>query len=419
MNLFTLLFIAALLIYLILEGWLSHRHIAHVRAHRHAVPEAFRDTIPLPAHHKAADYTVTRTRFSQYERLFGTLLLLLWTLGGGLELLDSSWRHLGLPPLLTGTAFMLSVFILMTLLDLPLSAYRTFVIEQRFGFNRTTLRLFFTDLLKQGLVLLVIGAPLIALIIWLMGNAGPFWWVYVWAAWLSFSVLMMWIYPTFIAPLFNKFQPLTNEALRHRIETLLKRTGFSSKGLFVMDGSLRSTHGNAYFTGFGAAKRIVFFDTLIEGFEPEEIESVLAHELGHFSRRHILKQMILMACLSLAGLALLGWLIDRPWFYQGLGISMPSVHVAMVLFLMVAPVFSFLLQPVLAAISRKHEFEADDFAAEQADGKSLIRALVKLYRENASTLTPDPLYSAFHDSHPPAPIRVSQLASKAGMATKL
>lgn len=416
MNPLTLLFIAVLLFRLALEGWLSHRHIAHVRAHRHAVPEAFRGTIPLSAHQKAADYTVIQTRFGQYEGMFDTFLILLWTVGGGLELLDSSWRQLGLTPLLTGTAFMLSVFILMAILDIPLSAYRTFVIEQRFGFNRTTPRLFLTDLLKQGLVLLVLGTPLIALILWLMDNAGPRWWAYVWAVWLGFSLLMMWIYPTFIAPLFNKFQPLSDEALRHRIEALLKRTGFSSKGLFIMDGSLRSTHGNAYFTGLGTAKRIVFFDTLLQGFEPEEIESVLAHELGHFKRRHILKQMILMGGLSFAGLALLGWLIDQPWFYQGLGVSTPSLHVAMVLFLMVAPVFGFLLQPVLAAISRKYEFEADDFAAEQADGNSLIQALVKLFKENAKTLTPDPLYSAFHDSHPPAPIRISHLASKAGKA---
>src|SRR5918992_180528 len=343
MNLFTLLFVAVVLAQIMVEWWLSQRHITHIQTHRQAVPEAFSKTIPLSAHQQAADYTVICTRFRQYELLFGTLLLFLWTLGGGLDLLDTFWRGLELPPLGAGTAFMLSVFIVMALLDIPLSAY-----------------------------------------------------------------------PTFIAPLFNKFDPLRDESLRHRIEALLGRNGFSNKGIFVMDGSLRSTHGNAYFTGFGAAKRIVFFDTLLAGFDAEEIESVLAHELGHFKRKHILKQMVLMAGLSFVGFAVLGWLIDRLWFYQGLGISTPSTHVALILFLMVAPVFSFLLQPVLAAISRKYEFEADEFAAEQADGRSLIRALVKLYKDNASTLTPDPWYSAFHDSHPPAPLRVAHLAAKGG-----
>jgi STE24 endopeptidase len=414
MNLFTFLFVAVVLAQIMVEWWLSQRHITHIQAHRQAVPEAFSKTIPLSAHQRAADYTVICTRFRQYELLFGTLLLFLWTLGGGLDLLDTFWRGLELPPLGAGTAFMLSVFIVMALLDIPLSAYRTFVIEQRFGFNRTTPRMFFMDLLKQGLLLLVLGTPLISLVLWLMDSTGPLWWVYVWVAWSGFSILMMWIYPTFIAPLFNKFDPLRDESLRHRIEALLGRNGFSNKGIFVMDGSLRSTHGNAYFTGFGAAKRIVFFDTLLAGFDAEEIESVLAHELGHFKRKHILKQMVLMAGLSFVGFAVLGWLIDRLWFYQGLGISTPSTHVALVLFLMVAPVFSFLLQPVLAAISRKYEFEADDFAAEQADGRSLIRALVKLYKDNASTLTPDPWYSAFHDSHPPAPLRVAHLAAKGG-----
>ncbi|MEE8264648.1 MAG: M48 family metallopeptidase [Gammaproteobacteria bacterium] len=412
MNELTLIFLAAIAINIAIHGWLIRRHIDHVRSHRNQVPAAFQDTIPLSAHQKAADYTQAKARFGMYDLLVGALLLLIWTLGGGLNLLDSAWRSGGLPILATGVGFVISAYALMALLEIPMSAYRTFVIEERFGFNKTTPKIFILDSLKQGMLLLLIGMPLAALVLWLMLNGGALWWLYVWVAWIGFSLLMMWVYPTFIAPLFNKFRPLMDDALRTRIETLLKRNGFSSQGIFVMDGSTRSTHGNAYFTGLGTNKRIVFFDTLIDELNSEEIEAVLAHELGHFKCKHITKRIILMAAVSLIGLAFLGWLINQPWFYSGLGVTQPSAHVALVLFLIVIPVFTFFFQPMLAHISRKHEFEADDFAVKQAKADTLIQALVKLYKENANTLTPDPLYSAFHDSHPPAPVRVAHLSSK-------
>lgn len=412
MNELTLIFLAAIAISIAIHGWLIRRHIDHVRSHRDQVPAAFQDTIPLSAHQKAADYTQAKARFGMYDLLVGALLLLIWTLGGGLNLLDSAWQSGGLPILATGVGFVISAYALMALLEIPMSAYRTFVIEERFGFNKTTPKIFILDILKQGMLLLLIGMPLAALVLWLMLNGGALWWLYVWVAWIGFSLLMMWVYPTFIAPLFNKFRPLMDDALRTRIETLLKRNGFSSQGIFVMDGSTRSTHGNAYFTGLGTNKRIVFFDTLIDELNSEEIEAVLAHELGHFKCKHITKRIILMAAVSLIGLAFLGWLINQPWFYSGLGVTQPSAHVALVLFLIVIPVFTFFFQPMLAHISRKHEFEADDFAVKQAKADTLIQALVKLYKENANTLTPDPLYSAFHDSHPPAPVRVAHLSSK-------
>ncbi|MEE8055813.1 MAG: M48 family metallopeptidase [Gammaproteobacteria bacterium] len=412
MNELTLIFLAAIAISIAIHGWLIRRHIDHVRSHRDQVPAAFQDTIPLSAHQKAADYTQAKARFGMYDLLVGALLLLIWTLGGGLNLLDSAWQSGGLPILATGVGFVISAYALMALLEIPMSAYRTFVIEERFGFNKTTPKIFILDILKQGILLLLIGMPLAALVLWLMLNGGALWWLYVWVAWIGFSLLMMWVYPTFIAPLFNKFRPLMDDALRTRIETLLKRNGFSSQGIFVMDGSTRSTHGNAYFTGLGTNKRIVFFDTLIDELNSEEIEAVLAHELGHFKCKHITKRIILMAAVSLIGLAFLGWLINQPWFYSGLGVTQPSAHVALVLFLIVIPVFTFFFQPMLAHISRKHEFEADDFAVKQAKADTLIQALVKLYKENANTLTPDPLYSAFHDSHPPAPVRVAHLSSK-------
>jgi STE24 endopeptidase len=418
MHTFTTLFLAALGINTLIQWWLLHRQIDHVRACRHAVPDAFSERVSLEAHQKAADYTVTRARFEQFELLSGMALLLLWTLGGGLNMLDSACRSLGLSPLFTGTIFILSAFAILAVIELPFSVYRTFVIEQRFGFNRTTPKLFLTDFLKEGVLGLCIGGPLVMLILWLMAHAGTLWWAAVWIAWFGFSLLMIWIYPAFIAPLFNQFRPMEDDRLRQRIESLLARNGFSSQGIFVMDGSKRSAHGNAYFTGLGNNKRIVFFDTLMGELEAEELESVLAHELGHFKCRHVVKRMILMAGMSFLGLALLGWLIGHEWFFQGLGVSQPSMHAALILFLMAIPVFMFPFQPVLAALSRKHEFEADDYASAQADAGTLIRALVKLYKENASTLTPDPLYSAFHDSHPPAPVRVAHLASKVRETSK-
>ncbi len=411
MNTFTLLFVTALACSVLTQLWLSRRHQAHVRAHRERVPDAFAGRIPLDDHHKAADYTVTRNRLGMIELVYGSALLLAWTLGGGLEWLDQAWRGLALGPLYTGTAVMLSAMFIMSLLDLPFSLYHTFVIEERFGFNRTTPGTYISDLVKQVLLALAIGAPMILLALWIMESSGELWWLYVWLAWMSFSLIMFWAYPAIIAPLFNKFSPLENETLKSRIQALLDKCGFRSKGIFVMDGSKRSGHGNAYFTGFGRNKRIVFFDTLIESLEPAEVEAVLAHELGHFKLKHIQKRLLTTAAMSLAGLALLGWLASQAWFYNGLGVSQASPWMALLLFVMVSPAFTFFLHPLMARLSRKHEFEADEYAVSQSDGNDLIRALVKMYRENASTLTPDPLYSAFHDSHPPAPVRIAHISA--------
>jgi STE24 endopeptidase len=309
---------------------------------------------------------------------------------------------------------MLSAMIIMSLLDLPFSLYHTFVVEQRFGFNRSTPAIFVSDLIKQAMLLFIIGGPLIALALWIMQASGGLWWLYVWAVWIAFTLIMFWAYPAIIAPLFNKFSPLEDESLRERIQALMEKCGFHSKGIFVMDGSKRSGHGNAYFTGFGSNKRIVFFDTLLESLEPAEIEAVLAHELGHFKLRHIQKRLLSTAALSLAALALLGWLAGKDWFYQGLGVSQPSAWMALLLFMLAMPVFTFFLQPLMALLSRKHEFEADAYAVRQSSGADLVHALVKMYRENASTLTPDPLYSAFHDSHPPAPVRIAHISGTMG-----
>jgi len=412
MNTVTLIFLIALVISIALQLWLGRRQAHFVSQHRDAVPEAFRDQISLEAHQKAADYTLAKLRFGKVELLLGSVLLLLWTLGGGLELLDSFWRSQLWSPIMTGLAVIFSFALISSLLDIPFSLYRTFRLEERFGFNRTSGKLFVLDFIKNMVLAVVIGWPLLWLVLWLMQDAAPLWWLYVWAIWMGFSLLMMWAYPAFIAPLFNKFSPLDNESLRHRIETLLTRCGFKSSGIFVMDGSRRSSHGNAYFTGLGDNKRIVFFDTLLKSLSPDEVEAVLAHELGHFNRRHIQKRISAVAAISLAGLALLGWLLEYQPFYTGLGVSQPSTYIALLLFMLVSPLFSLYLQPMMAFFSRKHEFEADDFAAEQSDADTLIQALVKLYQENASTLTPDPVYSAFHDSHPPAPVRIAHLSSK-------
>ena len=412
MNSLTILFLAALLANVATQYYLSRRHIRHIQQHRARVPEAFRDRIPLEAHQKAADYTSAKVRTGIIELFIGMVLLLVWTLGGALQYLDNLWHTHSLSPLWTGIGFILSIIIIGSILDIPMELYRTFRLEQRFGFNKMTPALFITDMLKNTVLLMLIGTPMIALVLWIINSAGSLWWLYVWITWLSFSLIMMWAYPAFIAPLFNKFKPLENETLRQRIEALLTRNGFASQGIFVMDGSARSTHGNAYFTGLGANKRIVFFDTLVNELSHEEIEAVLAHELGHFKCNHIRKRIIVLGAVFLAGLAILGWLIDKSWFYQGLGVDTVSTYMALVLFMLVSPLFSFFLQPIFAHISRQHEFEADDFAAAQAQTGHLIQALVKLYKENANTLTPDPKYSAFHDSHPPAPIRIAHLNAK-------
>ena len=412
MHGFTLSFLAMLLLSLGIQLWLLQRQIRHVAANRSHVPPAFAESISLETHHKAADYTLSKARLARIEALYAALVLVGLTLGGGLHWLDSLWRETGLAELWFGVGFILSVFLLTSVLDLPFSLYRTFRIEQRFGFNRMTVALFLGDLVKQTLLLLLLGGPLAVLILWLMGSMGSQWWLYVWLVWSGFSLLMLWAYPAVIAPLFNKFSPLEDEAMRRRIDALLQRCGFTSNGIFVMDGSRRSSHGNAYFSGMGNNKRIVFFDTLLESLNGEEIEAVLAHELGHFRRKHVRKRLVLMMLMSLAGLALLGWLIQQEWFFTGLGLPQPSTHAALVLFLLVAPVFTFFIQPIMAYSMRKHEFEADDFAAEHTNAADLIHALAKLYQENASTLTPDPLYSAFHDSHPPAPVRIGHLSTK-------
>ena len=409
MNEFTYVFLFALGLSIAVQLVLGWKHISHVRLYREKVPNAFQGKIPLEAHQKAADYTQAKVKTGFFELLPATIFLLIWTLGGALQYLDGRWRSLGLSELWTGTAFLLSVIAIMSILDLPMSAYRTFHLEQKFGFNKMTLGIFFMDILKNTAVGFLIGMPLLVLVLWIMNVSGGLWWLYVWMTWFGFSLFMMWAYPSFIAPLFNKFKPLEEGELRNRIENLLTRNGFTSNGIFVMDGSTRSTHGNAYFTGLGSNKRIVFFDTLIDELSHDEIEAVLAHELGHFKCNHIKKRMIVMGAISLLGLAILGWLIKLPWFYEGLGISTPSNYMALLLFVMISPAFTFFLQPIFSFTSRKHEFEADDFAAGQAQAEHLIHALVNLYKENANTLTPDPIYSAFYDSHPPAPVRIAHL----------
>ena len=412
MNAFTVLFLIALALSFGIEHWLSRRQAAHVLAHRHAVPDAFRETVSLEAHQKAADYTLDKNRLGDINRIFGLAILLLFTLGGGIEAVQGFWQGFGLAPLATGVAVVLTTLVLIQILELPLGLYQTFVIEERYGFNRNTPAQYAKDLGIQWLLSVALGGPLLALILWVMDSMGSLWWLLAWAIVMSFSILMSWAFPTFIAPLFNKFTPLADEGLKQRIEALLDRCGFHSKGVFVMDGSRRSGHGNAYFTGVGASKRIVFFDTLIESLEHDELEAVLAHELGHFKRRHVLKMLFTSACITLAGFALLGWLSGEDWFYRGLGVDSRSNATALLLFMLVAPVFTVYLQPVIAWFQRRYEFEADDFAAAQTRAAYLVSALVKMYRENASTLTPDPLYSAFHYSHPPAAIRIAHLLAK-------
>jgi len=393
-----------------LQFWLSRRQIQHVLSHRSAVPEAFADKISLEAHQKAADYTVTRNKFGLLELSFSTIILALWTIGGGLQFLDDSVRTFNYSPIVTGIMVILGLSIVSGILDIPFNLYRTFVIEEKFGFNRLTLSMFFTDMIKQTIIMLIIGIPFLYFVLWLMDDASPYWWLYVWGSWFGFSMLMMWLYPAVIAPIFNKFTPLEEPELKNKISNLLERCGFTSNGVFIMDGSKRSSHGNAYFTGFGNNKRIVFFDTLVNSLKHDEIEAVLAHELGHFKRNHIKKRILTMALMSLGGLALLAWLIDQSFIYEGLGVTEPSFYMALILFMLVTPVISIFLNPLFSLLSRKHEFEADDFAAQNTDANNLITALVKLYEENSNTLTPDPIYSAFYDSHPPAPVRIAHLA---------
>ena len=409
MNTFTVVFLAALLAATATRLWLGNRHVRHVQAHRDRVPEGFADQITLAAHEKAASYTAAKTRLTLVHVVVDALVLLVLTLGGVLNWLDAAWRAVLGPGLWSGLALIGSAVVILSAIDVPLSWYRTFRIEARFGFNQTTLALFVSDLVKQAVVGVAVGAPLLAAVLWLMAEMGSNWWLYVWLVWVAFSIVMLVVYPTYIAPLFNEFAPMQEGDLKRRIEALLVKCGFRSQGLFVMDGSKRSSHGNAYFTGFGRAKRIVFFDTLLSRLDPPEIEAVLAHELGHFKLRHVAKRMLFTFAVSLAFLWVLGQLMGEQWFYQGLGVSTPSTAMALLLFFLVMPVFTFLLQPLVSVYSRKHEFEADAYAAQQSSAADLAHALVKLYKDNASTLTPDPLHSAFYDSHPPAALRIARL----------
>ena len=413
--LLTLAFALALVAGLIVKFWLATRQIRHVARHRDAVPPAFAQAITLAAHQKAADYTIAKTRFGLLEMVWSAMVLLGWTLLGGLDLLNKvlldalgggMWQQLAL----------LGAFALIGgLLELPFTLWQTFRLEERFGFNKMTWRLWLADGIKAMLLGALIGLPIAALILWLMGAAGRLWWLWAWGAWVGFNLLLMLVYPTFIAPLFNKFQPLNDATLKARVTALMQRCGFAAKGLFVMDGSRRSAHANAYFTGFGASKRVVFYDTLLRQLNAGEVEAVLAHELGHFKHRHVLKRMATMFALSLGGFALLGWLSGHAWFYTGLGVqpnmAAPNDALAILLFMLVVPVFGFFVAPLPALISRRHEFEADAYAMAQTSGTDLARALLKLYQDNASTLTPDPVFVKFYYSHPPASERLARMAA--------
>ncbi len=392
--------------------YLAERQKIHVLAHRDNVPNRFADKISLSAHQKAADYTVAKLSPGNFAQVYSLLLLLVWTVGGGLTLLDGVAASFELPEIWTGVAFLMLFFLIGHLLELPLDIYSTFHTEAKFGFNKMTAGLYISDMLKQILLMALIGSALGWVILSLMQGAGVWWWLYAWAFWTAFMLLMIWAYPAFIAPLFNKFKPLEDGEMKTRIEALLHRCGFQSGGLFVMDGSRRSSHGNAYFTGLGKSKRIVFFDTLLKQLEPIETEAVLAHELGHFHHGHVKKRLLVMIATSLLGFALLGWLTQQAWFYTGLGVSQPSNHAALVLFMLVLPAFTFALEPVMSYFSRQNEFEADAYAVSNSNGEALASALVKMYEDNASTLTPDALHSAWHDSHPPAPIRIDHIEQR-------
>jgi STE24 endopeptidase len=415
-NAVTALFALALVASLALRFWLTSRQLRHVAAHRETVPPAFAERIPIEAHRKAADYTVVKGRFALLQMAFGALVLVGWTLLGGLDTLNVAVREAVQPRFgdLAYQLVLLGAFALIGgALEVPFELYGTFRIEQRFGFNRMTARLYAVDLVK-GLVLgLLVGTPIAALILWLMGSAGAVWWFWAWAVWMGFNALLLVIYPTLIAPLFNRFEPLADESLEARVQALMARCGFAAKGLFVMDGSRRSAHANAYFTGFGAAKRVVFFDTLLARLAPGEVEAVLAHELGHFKHRHVLRRVLAMFALSGLGFALLGWLSSQAAFYTGLGVqpslSAPNDAVALMLFLLVVPVFGSFVAPLFAQLSRRHEFQADAYAAAQSGAEDLAAALLKLYEDNASTLTPDPVYARFYYSHPPAHERIAAL----------
>lgn len=415
--LLTLAFAAALSAGLAVKFWLASRQIRHVATHRAAVPEAFAGTVTLAAHQRAADYTIAKGRVGLIEMAFGAAVLLGWTLLGGLDALNRFLLELMGPGMAQQIALLAAFALIGGLLDLPFSLYQTFVVEERFGFNKMTWKLWLADAVKGLAIGAVIGLPIVWLILWLMGAAGAWWWLWTWGVWMGFNLLLLVVYPTFIAPVFNKFRPLEDETLKARVTELMRRCGFAAKGLFVMDGSRRSAHANAYFTGFGAAKRVVFYDTLLAKLSPGEVDAVLAHELGHFKHRHIVKRIALLFAMSFAGFALLGWLASRAWFYTGLGVQPnlqgPNDALALLLFLLAVPAFSFFISPLMAQFSRKHEFEADAFAVRQTNGTDLGTALLKLYEDNASTLTPDPLFVKFYYSHPPASERIPRLRGEA------
>jgi STE24 endopeptidase len=417
-------FALAVLLWLALRLGLAVRQIRHVARHRAQVPAAFAAAVTLAAHQRAADYTLAKTRLGMLGAAFGTAVLVGWTLLGGLDLLNTTLRE-ALPPRLGGMGYQLALLTAFTLvsalLELPLELYATFVLEQRFGFNRVTPKLFVADLLRSTLLAAAIGLPLAALVLWIMAAAGATWWIWAWLAWVGFNLVLLVVYPTLIAPLFNRFEPLRDEALAARVSALMQRCGFAARGLFVMDGSRRSAHGNAYFTGLGAAKRVVFYDTLLVRLAPAEVEAVLAHELGHFKHRHVLVRMVAIFAFSLVALAVLGWLAGQSGFYAGLGVApnlaAPNDALALLLFGLALPPFGFLLAPLGALLSRRHEFEADAYACAQADGRALAGALLKLHEDNASTLTPDPLYVRFYYSHPPALERLAALPQPGAIGT--
>jgi STE24 endopeptidase len=416
MHPLTLVFLLALVAHLCVQLWLARRQIAYVATHRTSIPAGFETTVTAAEHAKAADYSVARQRVGIVETIYDSTVALALTLGGGIALVGHWVAKATAPGVLAGTAHLLGVLALLALLGLPFSVYRTFVLEQKFGFNRTRATTFVADQLKGWALGLVLGGALAAGVLWIMASAGASWWLVGWGAWVGFTLLVTWAWPRLIAPLFNRFSPLEDAALRSRIDALLARCDFHAKAVYVMDGSRRSSHGNAYFTGLGREKRIVFFDTLLSSLGPAQVESVLAHELAHFKLRHVPQRLVAGAAMSLAGFALLGWLSSREWFYAALGVPVRSDAAALLLFMLVVPAFTWIAAPLLAAWSRRHEYQADEFAARHSDARSLAEALVKLYKDNAATLTPDPLYSAFYDSHPPPAARIARLRALASPA---
>ena len=413
LNLFTTLFVLALVGSLLLRYWLASRQIRHVAWNRHQVPTAFAPYISQQAHEKAAAYTMARNQMDLWQGTYSAAIVIGWTLLGGLAALNYQIHHLIEHPFWQQLALIAAFFLINGALELPVSWYATFRLEERFGFNKSTQGLWWADVFKSTLMTAVIGLPLAALYLWLMERAGSLWWLWAWGVWVAFALLMMVLYPSVIAPLFNKFQPLQDSQLTERVQALMQRCGFRAKGLFVMDGSRRSAHANAYFTGLGSSKRVVFFDTLLSKLDTDEVEAVLAHELGHFHHRHIIKRMVLMFGLSLAGFAMLGWLYNQVWFYSGLGVMpnllSPNAALALILFLLVVPSFVFFLSPLLASLSRRDEYQADAYAVQQTAAEPMATALLKLYEDNASTLTPDPLYVKFYYSHPPASSRLARM----------